>query len=69
VPERLTPSGLRVTVQPVAGKFCNTTLPLEIVQIGCAMMPTVGAFGTIGAALSTIICDGEDVQPEAFDTV
>ena len=52
---RLTPSGLRVKVHvPEFGKPFNTILPFGIVQSGCAMMPTVGAF-VVQASILTII--------------
>jgi hypothetical protein len=70
VPVFVTPSGLRVSVHvPVVGKPFNTTLPVETLQLGCVTVPTEGVLGTVGAAISTIGCDGEEVQPAAFLTV
>ena len=42
VPVPVIPPGLIVHV-PVLGKPLNTTLPVEVIQDGCAMMPTTGA--------------------------
>jgi hypothetical protein len=41
------PDGLPVTVQlPLAGKPLNSILPVEVVQVGCVIVPTEGADGS-----------------------
>jgi len=35
-------------VQFPAGKPLNTTLPVAIAQVGCVIMPTIGAVGVKG---------------------
>ena len=41
------PDGLPVTVQlPLDGNPLNSTLPVEVVQVGCVMVPKVGAVGS-----------------------
>ena len=41
------PDGLPVTVQlPLAGKPLNAILPVDVVQVGCVMVPTEGADGS-----------------------
>ena len=39
--------GVLVNVHvPVAGKLLKATLPVAVAQVGCVMVPTVGAEGT-----------------------
>ncbi len=46
VPVVTTEPGVLVNVQvPVAGRPLNTTLPVAETQVGCVMVPTVGAVG------------------------
>jgi hypothetical protein len=46
VPLYVVPPGVLVIVQlPVAGRPLNTTLPVGVVQVGCAIVPTTGAVG------------------------
>ena len=33
---------------PAAGKPLNTTLPVPTLQVGCVIVPTVGAVGVAG---------------------
>ena len=64
------PPGVLVTVQvPDKGRLFNTTLPVEILQVGCVMVPTVGAVGVTGWALITISDDATETHPDAFVTV
>jgi hypothetical protein len=70
VPVVVTPSGLRVKVHvPVLGKPFNTMLPVKTVQVGCVIVPTEGAFGTLPPELIVIFDVGTEVQPAAFVTV
>ena len=49
VPVVVTAPGDRVKVHvPVAGNPDKTTLPVEIVQVGCEIVPTIGADGAPG---------------------
>ena len=42
----MVPPGERVRVQvPDAGKPLNATLPVGVVQVGCVIIPTIGAVG------------------------
>ena len=64
------PPGDLVKVQvPVEGKPFNTTEPVLIEQVGCVMVPTIGADGAAGIALITILADADDVHPAALVTV
>ena len=48
VPVVVVPPGVLVNVQfPVAGRAESTTLPVAIVQVGCVIVPTAGADGTV----------------------
>jgi hypothetical protein len=55
-------------VHEPAGKPLNTTEPVEIVQSGCVICPTIGAAGTTGAALMCTLAEGAEVH-EMLDTV
>jgi hypothetical protein len=53
VPVVVVPPGVLVNVHvPVAGKPFNTTLPVDRAQVGCVIVPTLGA---AGKALTIII--------------
>ena len=56
-------------VQFPAGNPFNTTLPIEIEQVGLVMVPTIGADGVAGCTLITIFADATEVHPTAFVTV
>ena len=56
-------------VQLPAGKPFNTTLPVATVQVGCVIVPTVGAVGGSGCVLITTSADAGDVHPAALVTV
>ena len=56
-------------IQFPAGKPLNTTLPVEIVQVGCVTAPTTGADGVTGCVLITTLADAADVHPAALVTV
>ena len=59
---------MRVQV-PVAGNPLNATLPVAVEQVGCVMVPTMGAGGVAGCALITAFSDATDVQVAALVTV
>ena len=64
------PPGVTVNVQfPVDGKPFKITLPVEIVQVGRVIVPTVGASGGKGWALITTSDDAIEVTPEELVTV
>ena len=49
VPEIVAPPGLAVTVQlPLAGSPLRFTLPVDTLQVGWVMNPTIGAVGVSG---------------------
>ena len=56
-------------IQLPAGKLPITTLPVAAVQVGCVIVPTVGAVGVAGCALMTTLADAGEVHPAAFVTV
>ena len=56
-------------VQFPAGKPFNTTEPVATVQVGCVMLPGVGAAGVAGCGLITILADAGEVHPTALVTV
>ena len=64
------PPGLLVKVQfPDAGKPFKTTLPVATSQVGCVIVPIVGASGVVGCVLITILADEIEVQPIELLTV
>jgi hypothetical protein len=70
LPVTITPPGLRVSVQvPLDGKLLNTTLPVANSQVGCVIIPIIGAVGVIGCALITTLPEATDVHPDALVTV
>ena len=69
-PPVLVPPGVLVNVQvPVAGKLLITTLPVETAQVGCVILPAVGAEGGPGTSLIIITDEAEDEHPDALVTV
>jgi hypothetical protein len=49
VPVAVTPPGAAVTVHvPDAGSPLKSTLPVGVEQVGCVIVPTIGADGTVG---------------------
>ena len=56
-------------VHDPVGKPANTTLPVACVQVGCVIVPTVGAAGVDGWMSIITSADTADVQPEALVTV
>ena len=68
LPVVVAPPGERVNVHEPDGKPFNTTIP-PAVQVGCVIVPTVGAEGVTGCALITTLPDATEVQPTEFVTV
>jgi len=56
-------------VQLPEGKPFKTTFPVATVQVGCVIVPTVGAVGVTGCVLITTFAETEEVHPEEFVTV
>ena len=56
-------------VQLPAGKPLKITDPVASAQVGCVMVPTVGAEGVAGCALMITSPDAADRQPSEFVTV
>ena len=70
VPVVVVPPGDLVKVHvPEAGNPFNTTLPVAIAQVGCVIVPTVGAVGEEGWAVITTLAEAGDTQPEVLVTV
>ena len=69
-PVVVVPPGDRVKVHvPVAGKPLKITLPVAKAQLGCVIVPTVGAVGVAGWALITTLAEAGETHPEALVTV
>ena len=56
-------------VQLPAGRPFNTTDPVDKVQVGCVMVPTIGAAGVAGCAVITTLAVAGEMHPAAFVTV
>ena len=56
-------------VQLPEGSPFNTTLPVDTLQVGWVIVPTVGVPGAPGAALIVTLPEGDDVQFDALVTV
>jgi hypothetical protein len=56
-------------VQLPAGRPVNNTLPVATAQVGCVMVPTVGAVGALGTVFMTTLFDGKEVHPAELVTV
>jgi hypothetical protein len=70
VPVMVIPPGVPVNVHvPAAGNPFNIALPVDTAQVGCVIVPTVGAVGVDGCVLMTILADPGDVHPEILVTV
>lgn len=70
VPLVMDAPGVLIKVQvPVAGNPFKVTLPVATVQVGCIIVPTVGAVGADNRGLIIILADDTDVHPEALVTV
>ena len=54
---------------PVAGKPFKTTLPVATAQVGWVIVPTVGAVGVAGWALTTTLAEAGEIHPDALVTV
>ena len=64
------PPGVLVKVHvPADGKPFNTALPVDIAQVGCVMVPSVGEVGVAGWVLITMLAEADEIQPEEFVTV
>jgi len=64
------PPGDLVTVHdPEEGSPFRTTLPVGTVQVGCVIVPKVGAVGVDGCAFITIFPVAGETHPAAFETV
>ena len=70
VPLVVAPPGLAVKVHvPVAGNPLISKLPVVTAQVGCVMVPMVGAAGITGAGLITTDPDEGETQPSLLVTV
>ena len=59
-----------VTVHvPLAGKSLKSTLPVALAQVGCVIVPIVGAFGVAGWALIIAFAEAEEIHPTEFVTL
>jgi hypothetical protein len=63
VPVVVTPPGILVNVQlPDDGKPLNVTLPVANTHVGCVIVPTTGALGVAGWALTVTLDDDAEVH-------
>jgi hypothetical protein len=69
VPAVVTVPGKRVITQDPEGNPLSTTLPEGTANVGCVMVPMVGAAGTAGGAGMTTFNDAPDKQPSEVVTV
>ena len=56
-------------IQFPAGRPVNKTLPVARIQVGCVIVPIVGAVGVTGCALITTSADASEVHPTELVTV
>ena len=61
------PPGLMVQLPD--GSPLKTTLPVANAQVGCVMVPTVGALGVAGCAFITTFADALEIHPTELVTV
>ena len=54
---------------PAAGKPLKATLPVAVAQVGCVIVPIVGAFGVEIDAFITAFKEATEVQPTEFVTL
>jgi hypothetical protein len=54
---------------PVPGKPLNITLPVETAQLGCVIVPIVGAAGVTGCTLIITFADADEIHPTELVTV
>ena len=52
-------------VQAPAGNPLKATLPVGVVQVGCVIVPTIGATGAAGTALITTFALATEIHPVA----
>jgi len=71
VPVAVNPAGVVVTVQvPDDGNPDKATLPVAKAQVGCVIVPTIGADGGPGwLIIVAVVAEAADVQPEELVTV
>ena len=56
-------------IQLPEGKPLNITLPVAVEQVGCVMVPTIGAYGVTGCEAITTLAEAAEVHPAALVTV
>ena len=63
------PGALVSVHNPVAGRPLRITLPVARAQVGCVIVPTVGAVGVAGCVLISTLPEAVEVHPAALVTV
>jgi hypothetical protein len=58
-----------VIVQLPEGRPLRATLPVAVAQVGCVMVPTIGASGVAGWVLMVALVEATEVQPTELVTV
>ena len=56
-------------VQLPEGRPFRTTLPVAVKQVGCVIVPTIGAPGVAGWELMTIFAEATEIHPTELVTV
>ena len=69
LPVVVTLPGNLVMVQLPLGKPLKATLAVEVAQVGCVIVPTIGAAGSAGCAFTTALGLAIEVQPALLATV
>jgi hypothetical protein len=58
-----------VIVQLPDGRPLKATLPVAVAQVGCVMVPMIGASGVAGWVLMVALVEATEVQPTELVTV
>jgi hypothetical protein len=64
LPVMVAPPGLAVTVHADNGKPLKATVPVANAHVGCVIVPTTGADGVTGCAITTASPEDGEVQPD-----
>ena len=66
-PFKVVPPGDKVAVHaPTEGKPLNAIPPVETAQVGCVIVPIIGALGVIGCGLITTDAEANEEQTPSF---
>lgn len=68
-PVLVTPLGSLVNVQLPAGNPVSSTVPVEVIHVGCVIVPITGAVGNCGCGLITTGPVSAEIHPDSLVTV